>query len=518
MEEALRVSENRFRGIVEAAAEGIWIVDGESRTTFANARMGELLGYTPEELLGRSCFDFIHPDDADPGRAGFHRRKHHADVSQREYRFIRRDGTVIWLSFIGSPLAGADGAMAGVIAMVTDITERRRAEERIVQLNRQLAAKVSELETLLSVVPVGIAFSSSASSATARLNVAAQRILGIEGRDSLLNAPADSGSFPFHLLDGDRKVPDEELPMQVAARTGQSVPDAEYELVRVDGQIIPILCSASPLLTGDGHPRGSVFAMIDISERKAMETALRRANAALEQFAYAAAHDLQEPVRNVAIYTQLLSRSYRGKFDAEADVFLEFIVTGARRIQNLIADLLSYTRATDDFEVANASTDATAAINEVVQNLRVAIADSHATIRFSNLPSVRIRKGHLVQILQNLVSNAIKYRGAEDPLIRVTAQKIGRYWLFAVEDNGQGIAPEHHERIFRVFKRLHGQDIPGTGIGLAICERIVTHYGGRIWVESEESKGSAFLFTIPAVQLPRPGEIPASSSVELPSA
>jgi light-regulated signal transduction histidine kinase (bacteriophytochrome) len=258
--------------------------------------------------------------------------------------------------------------------------------------------------------------------------------------------------------------------------------------------------------------------MIDISERKAMETALRRANAALEQFAYAAAHDLQEPVRNVAIYTQFLERSYRGKFDDEADVFLDFIVTGARRIQNLIGDLLSYTSATDDFDAANASTDATVAMNEVVQNLHVAIADSHATVRFANLPSVRMRQGHVVQILQNLISNAIKYRGSEDPLIRVTAQKMGRYWLFAVEDNGQGIAPEHHERIFRVFKRLHGQDIPGTGIGLAICERIVTHYGGRIWVESEECKGSAFCFTIPAAKLPQPGEVAASAPAEVPSA
>ena len=294
------------------------------------------------------------------------------------------------------------------------------------------------------------------------------------------------------------EIPLENLPLQVAARTGQVIQDAEYELVYNDGTTIPIICSAAPFPAEHGQSRGSVVVIVDISERKQMETALRRANAALEQFAYAAAHDLQEPARNVGIYTQLLARNYQGKFDAQGDEFLRLSMDSARRMQNLIQDLLSFTRSTDDSDGSEPLCDGTVAMEIVIQNLRTAIEVSDAEITFDALPQVAVRQTQLVQLLQNLVANSLKYSGLERPKVHVSAQRQGRDWRFTVRDNGQGIAPEHHERIFKVFKRLHSREIPGTGIGLAICERIVTHYGGRIWVESEQGKGAAFHFTLPA--------------------
>ncbi|HYO83480.1 MAG TPA: ATP-binding protein, partial [Bryobacteraceae bacterium] len=350
---------------------------------------------------------------------------------------------------------------------------------------------------LLSVLPVGIAFSYDLECRTVILNPAAEQILGVDGSLNPSKSGPDAELLPYRVLQGGSELPPDELPLQRAARTGESVRGSEYEIVREDGRVFPVICWASPLLDQDGRPRGSVAALLDISERKSMENALRRANAALEQFAYAAAHDLQEPVRNLAVYTQLLARNYAGRLDRQADEFMQLTVEGARRMQNLIQDLLSYTRATDEREGSGAEADAAAAFEEVIQNLRTAIEVSHAQVTYDSLPEVGVHHTHLVQLLQNLVSNALKYRGTDIPRVHVSAQRQGCDWMFVVRDNGPGISSEHHQRIFRVFKRLHGRDVPGNGIGLAICERIVTHYGGRIWVESEPGYGAAFHFTVP---------------------
>ncbi len=498
-EAALRSSEERFRGIVEASAEGIWIVDNNTLTTFVNPRMTDLLGYEADELLGHSCFEFIHPDEKGQGKEGFRKRKDLGDDSPREYRFVRKDGSVIWLSFVGSPMYDESGETTGVVAMCTDTTERRNTEERIRQLNRELSSRLAELETLLRVIPVGIGFSHDSDCREVGLNPAAARLFGM----STDNPDPKTGLYAdqrlCRIMQNGVEIPRQDLPLQVAARSGQVIQDGEYEVVYNDGTIIPVICSAAPFPAEHGPSSGGVVVVVDISEHKQMETALRRANAALEQFAYAAAHDLQEPARNVGIYTQLLARNYQGQFDAQGDEFLRLSMDSARRMQNLIQDLLSFTRSTDDSDGGEPVSDAAIAMEAVIQNLRTAIEVADAEVTFDHLPQVAVRQTQLVQLLQNLVANSLKYRSLDRPKIRVSAQRQGREWRFTVRDNGEGIAPEHHERIFRVFKRLHSREIPGTGIGLSICERIVTHYGGRIWVESEQGKGAAFHFTVPAV-------------------
>jgi PAS domain S-box-containing protein len=496
-EAALRLSEEKFRGIVEAASEGIWIISPEGRTQFVNPRVSEVLGYTPDEMIGRSCFDFIHPEDRHRAIEGLMHRKN-GNLAPKEYRGLRRDGSQLWFCVTGTPIHDESGNVTSVLVMCTDVTERRRHDERIRQLNADLMAKVAELETLLSVAPVGIAFSYDVECRTIRFNPAAQQIHGVDsGVNPSKTGPA-AADLPFRILRDGVEIPGEDLPVQLAARTGDSVRNVEYEVVHEDGRAIPVICSAVPLLNERGQLRGSVAAFYDITERKNMENALRRANAALEQFAYAAAHDLQEPVRNVIVYTQLLSRLYADKLDADADELVTHIVDGAKRMQSLIEGLLSYTRATNECEDASrVESDANAAFDDVVQNLHTAIAVAEASVSRSPLPRVAIRHVHFVQILQNLVSNALKYRGPEPPQVHVSAQRQSRNWIFTVQDNGQGIPYEHQQRIFRVFRRLHGRDIPGTGIGLAICERIVTYYGGRIWVDSEPGTGAAFRFTLP---------------------
>jgi PAS domain S-box-containing protein len=245
----------------------------------------------------------------------------------------------------------------------------------------------------------------------------------------------------------------------------------------------------------------------DITERNRVQQELTRkveelarSNADLEQFAYVASHDLQEPLRMVISYTQLLARRYRGKLDASADEFIGFAVDGASRMQQLIQDLLSYSRLTIRGKALQ-FTETGAACNAALENLRESIKDSNAEVSVGPLPKVLADATQLAQLFQNLIGNAIKYRNKRRPEIHVDARPNGNDWVFSVKDNGIGIEPQYFERIFQMFQRLHTRkDYSGTGIGLAICRKIIERHGGKIWVESQSGKGSTFLFTIPRAE------------------
>jgi PAS domain S-box-containing protein len=235
--------------------------------------------------------------------------------------------------------------------------------------------------------------------------------------------------------------------------------------------------------------------------RQALEQSnqeLRRANADLEQFAHSASHDLREPLRMVSVYSQLLQRKYGGKLDAAAEDYLNFAVKGAQRMEMLIRDLLAYTEAVSGPTADVTASDAGLALAEALTNLQGAIGESNARVEASALPMVAVSHVHLIQLFQNLIGNAIKYRGNEPPHIRVSAGREENMWRFCVEDNGVGIAPEFAQQIFGIFKRLHTGKHEGTGVGLAICQKITDRYGGRIWVEPAEAGGSRFFFTVPA--------------------
>jgi signal transduction histidine kinase len=241
-----------------------------------------------------------------------------------------------------------------------------------------------------------------------------------------------------------------------------------------------------------------LLALEDISERKETQKELERSNRDLEQFAYVAAHDLQEPLRVVTSFTQLLAKRYKGKLDSDADEFVAYIVDGAARMHCLINDLLAYARlGSHDAEFG--ATDCEAVLAEAVSNLGSAIEESAATVTHDPLPNVMADRDQLSRLLQNLLSNAIKFRAVDPPVVHISARRNENEWLFSVRDNGIGVVPEHFERIFLIFKRLHGRsEYSGTGVGLAICRKIVERHGGKIWIESQAGKGSTFYFTMPA--------------------
>ena len=280
--------------------------------------------------------------------------------------------------------------------------------------------------------------------------------------------------------------------------------ELEYRIKTKDGEIKWVWEIIQQIPAGSRIP-GKIQGIVrDITERKKAEEMLKlkleelsRSNAELEQFAYVSSHDLQEPLRMITSYLQLLQRKYQGKLDEKADKYIYFAVDGASRMQGLINDLLEFSRVTTRAREPE-PTDCEHLLDQVLSDLEFFIKENKATVSRDPLPEVMADYTQLVQVFQNLIINGIKFHSEEAPGIHISAKKKENEWVFSVRDNGIGIHPQYSEKIFEVFKRLHKkEEYPGTGIGLAICKKIIERHGGYIWVESEPGKGSIFYFTLP---------------------
>jgi len=284
-----------------------------------------------------------------------------------------------------------------------------------------------------------------------------------------------------------------------AVETGQPY-ETEYRLRRFDGSYHWFVARAIPTRNHNGHIRQWLGSSTDVDDLKRTGAALKRSNEELRQFAYVAAHDLQEPLRNISNSVGLVKRLYLSNLDGTAIKWIDFSVESALRMHEMVKDLLIYSRAVDTAELAEQPVSANEGVQAALANLSTAISASKAIIEVGALPRVLISETHLIQIFQNLIANALKYRKKDvRPEIRISASQHGLDWHFSVADNGIGFDPQYSEKIFGVFKRLHARnEYPGNGIGLAICTRIVSHYGGRIWADSQIGQGSVFHFSLPA--------------------
>jgi PAS domain S-box-containing protein len=399
----------------------------------------------------------------------------------------RKDGTEFPSEISLSPLASDEGML--VTAMIRDVSVRNAAE-------KHLARMEGRSRGLLEAAPDAMVLVNSGGEIVL-LNIQAEKQFGYR-RDELIGQQVKRiipAGFP------EQPVTDA-LQSAQCAQSQQIHTGIELNGRRKDGSDFPIEIMLSPLQSAEGTLM--TVAIRDITARKKAEAhllrkvaELNRSNQELEQFAYIASHDLQEPLRMVASYTQLLSKRYKGKLDSDADEFIAFAVDGATRMQALIQDLLAYSRvgmqATALLDTASAE-----ALEQAVMNLHGAIEASGAQITHDALPAVLADKGQLIQLFQNLVGNAIKYHGTGVPRVHISsARNSESKWVFSVQDNGLGIEPQYFEKIFGMFQRLHGrEEFAGTGIGLAICKKIVERHGGCIAVESQPGHGSTFRFDL----------------------
>ncbi len=483
-ERSLREARIFAETIIANVPEVVYSLDRSLHPTYISPKSRDLFGYGPDEFMDHPDLweQIVHEDDRSAVRHVID-RIHEGRPYAFEVRVVRKDGEVRWVHNSGSPTRDASGAVMRVDGSFTDITDRRRAEEE-----RLFLASIVESSdaTIIGKTLDGTIVS---------WNRGAERNTGYRAEEVI-------GKNISLLMPEDRK--DEMEMILDRIRRGERVENFETQRVRKDGSIMDVSLTISPITNSAGEVLGASSIGRDITERKKAEARLRSyardlklRNEELEQFAYVASHDLQEPLRMVASYVQLLKRRYEGRLDEDADEFIHYAVDGASRMQLLINDLLAFSRVSTRGKPF-AETDTEVLLEQTLRNLKIQIEEHGAVVTHDPLPVVMADSSQLFQVFQNLISNAIKFHGAEPPRVHVTAGQSGEEWLFTVKDNGIGIEPHYFDRIFVIFQRLHSKaEYPGTGIGLAICKRIIERHGGRIWVASEPGEGSTFFFTIP---------------------
>jgi PAS domain S-box-containing protein len=380
-------------------------------------------------------------------------------------------------------------SVRSALTTIRDMSVREDAEKHLAQMEGRYRG-------LLEAAPDAMVVVNQAGEIVL-LNLQAEKQFGYR-RDELLGQPVKNiipEGFAERLIADGLRTAEDALAQQIG--TG-----IELTARRKDGSEFPIELMLSPLESAEGILVTAAIRDISVREKAAAHLLqkieeLNRSNKELAQFADIASHDLQEPLRMVASYTQLLSRRYKGKLDADADEFIAFAVDGASRMQRLIQDLLTYSRVgTKGKELHDTSSEH--ALQQALVNLRGAIQESGALVTHGPLPIVPADEMQLTQLFQNLVGNGIKYQSPGVPRIHISAaQNDGKNWIFSVQDNGLGIDPQYFEKIFGMFQRLHKrEEFPGTGIGLAICKKIVEQHGGSISVESQPGRGSTFRFAL----------------------
>jgi|GEM_PF-6677732 len=487
VEKELRQSEESFRLVFEKSIAGKVIMSPEGGVIQANEAFAKMLGYTMDELKGRSMVALTYADDTAESKnaiSGFIAGTR--ENYRGEKRYIHKSGGIVWADVSTSLLRDNAGKPEKLIATIIDITERKHGQELLMESEEKFRSTFEQAQ-------VGVVLVSPRN-----------RFIKVNEKFCKMTGYSASELYEknFAEITSEDDVERDLAGVGEVAAGKKDVYFTEKKYIRKDGGSFWAATNVSAVRK-EGILQNFSVIIEDISIRKKAEEELisildklERSNQELEQFAFVASHDLQEPLRAVTGYIQLLDRKYSGKIDEDADKYIKSVVSGAGRMRDLINDLLSFSRIESGAKEPK-EIDMNAVFGTVVYGLGQAISESGAVVTKDELPKVIADETQMVQLLQNLIANAIKFHGADRPVIHVSAGKQGKETVFSVKDNGIGIEKQYFDRIFVIFQRLHSRDeYPGTGIGLSICKKIVEGLGGRIWVESEPGKGSTFYFIL----------------------
>ena len=487
------IASARTKLILDCAGEGIFGLDQDGKITFINPAAESMLRLGPGTSIGKPLRQILRHNSAESAEFSEEAEPILSPFRDRNSRsgsddvFCRLDGTYFPVEYTSTAMIERD-AVTGVVTTFRDVTERHRRE-------RDLQHSEAKFRALAETANDAI-ISGDSQGSIIHFNKAAERAYGYQ-ESEVVGTPITS-LMPRRFQDACAQGLARFLASGESRVIGKTV---ELTGRRKDGSEFAIEMSLASWKT-----KGQTFftsIIRDITERKQAQDALAAkvaelalSNKELEQFAYVASHDLQEPLRMITSYTSLLSKRYAGKLDQDADEFIGFAVDGAKRMQSLINDLLAYSRVgTKKKELA--PTNCEAVLTAILKALDMAVQDAAATITHDKLPTVMADATQLGQLFQNLIGNALKYRNSKPPVIHIGCRRDGDHWLFSVQDNGIGIDSKFAEKIFIIFQRLHTrEEYAGTGIGLAVCKKIVERHGGKIWVESELGHGSMFCFTL----------------------
>jgi two-component system CheB/CheR fusion protein len=390
-----------------------------------------------------------------------------------------QDHQGVWWSLSIRPYRTAEHRIEGAVLAFVDTNSLKRSLQTAEQAKQYAEAVTETVREPLVVL--------GADYRIARANAAFYEMFRI--------SPVEAEGRPVYRLRNGWEIPRMQNLLETLTNTSESQEaEAECRLPGIGNKTLWF--TGRRIISPESSGQAILLAIEDVTERRRAEKALIRSNEELQRFAYIVAHDLQEPLRTISSFIQVLEKRHPG--DGETSELMQFVTDGASRMQAMIGDLLSFSRIANADPGVAAPVSATSCLQEAIWSLQATIQATGATIRHDELPAaVRYHPQQFTQLFQNLLGNALKYRRAEPPTIYISAERRDSEWTFSVRDNGLGFAPADAERIFDMFKRLHGREYPGTGIGLAICHRIVERHGGRIWAQSEPGKGSTFLFTVP---------------------